>query len=107
HVHRVERREVVDIGEEAGCLHDVGEGAARGVEHGRQIPEGLGGLRLDTVGELTRRRIRAQLAGAEHEIVRGDRLAVRAAGWWRSIRADGSAAHADLLDGWLSMTVAT
>ena len=46
-VHRVDRREVADVGEEDRRLHDVRPGAAAGVEHGREVLERALRLRLD------------------------------------------------------------
>jgi hypothetical protein len=94
-VHRVERREVVDVGEEAGRLDDVGEGAAGGVEHGREIAQRLSAWPR-RLGELAGRRIAAELAGAEHEVAGLDRLAVRP-GRRGGVRADGSTGHAPSL----------
>ena len=78
-VDRVERGEVVDVGQEAGRLDDVGEGAAR--PH-RARPRGCAGR----ARPAPRRRRRARRSrgprpswpGAEDEVVGRDRLAVRA-----------------------------
>src|SRR5215212_2864419 len=87
----VEGGEVSDVREEAGRLDDVGHRAARGVEHGRKVLERPLGLRLETaLDELAGCRIEAHLPGAEHEVVRRDRLAVRPDSGRRSARADGS-----------------
>ena len=76
----VHRGEVVEVGDEDRHLDDVCKRHVGRFEKGRDVAEGLFGLRLDAFGKRSRGGIETELTGEEKEVSGTHALAVGADG---------------------------